>query len=66
LEQQAPIVTVSTDATSVNNGELVNVTVTLNAPPHQALSATSAAAAYFLVSQSGSTYHVWPGLVVTP
>lgn len=51
-------------ASTVTNGQTVNVTVTLNSMPSTEIGQGVYGAAFLILSQSGDTYHYWPGLVV--
>ena len=65
LQGQAAVVSVTLDKSTVTNGDTAMVTLTLNSAP-PALSQGINGAVYVLVSQSGTTSHLWPGLVVSP
>ena len=64
LTGQAPVVEVSISASTVTNGDKVMVTVKLMSAPGTLRGSNVAGEPYLLISQSGTTYHLWPGVVL--
>jgi hypothetical protein len=65
LQGQTPVVKITPDNPNVSNGTKMMLTMTLVSQPPM-LGGGFSGMPYLLVSQSGTTYHSWAGLVVTP